>query len=144
VAATDHPAQRHPDVVEAVAEWIEDREPDWMVLGMDETVDQVVRHGVSVRPDHDHLLASAITAIIAANGRVIVPAAVRMEAGWRRRDPAAAGANRLVSNTPRAERISGRPDRDSRRGAGSVDAPCAPVEVPTSDVAGRQVARKTA
>lgn len=35
---------------------------------------------------------------MAANGTMVVPTAVRLEAGWRRRDPAAAGANRLVSN----------------------------------------------
>ncbi|MGH3871846.1 MAG: hypothetical protein ACRDSR_10100 [Pseudonocardiaceae bacterium] len=56
VAGTDHPAQRHPDVVEAVAEWVEGREPDWMLAGVDETVDQVLQHvemiaaGVGVRP----------------------------------------------------------------------------------------------
>lgn len=47
---------------------------------------------------HDRRRASVIAAIMAANGTVGVPTAVRVEAGWRRRDPAAAGANRLVSN----------------------------------------------
>lgn len=56
VAGTDHPAERHPDVVEAVAEWVEGREPDWMLVSVDETVDQVLRHvemiaaGVGIRP----------------------------------------------------------------------------------------------
>lgn len=35
---------------------------------------------------------------MAANGRVVVPTAVRVEAGWRRRDHGAANANRLVGN----------------------------------------------
>lgn len=46
---------------------------------------------------HDRRRASVMTALMAANGTVVVPAAVRVEAGWRRRDPAVAGANRLVS-----------------------------------------------
>ncbi len=56
VAGTDHPAQRHPDVVEAVAQWVESREPDWLLISVDKTVDQVLRHvemiaaGVGVRP----------------------------------------------------------------------------------------------
>lgn len=56
VAGSGHPAERHPDVVEAVAEWVEGREPDWMLISVDETVDQVLRHvemiaaGVGVRP----------------------------------------------------------------------------------------------
>lgn len=47
---------------------------------------------------HDRRRACVVTAIMAANGKVVVPTAVRVEAGWRRRDPAAAGANRLVGN----------------------------------------------
>ncbi|PZS23568.1 MAG: hypothetical protein DLM60_02175 [Pseudonocardiales bacterium] len=35
---------------------------------------------------------------MAANGRVVVPTAVRVEAGWRRREAAEAEANRLVSS----------------------------------------------
>ncbi|MGH3693186.1 MAG: hypothetical protein ACRDRX_04165 [Pseudonocardiaceae bacterium] len=56
VAGTDHPAQRHPDIVEAVAQWVESREPDWPLISVDETVDQVLRHvemiaaGVGIRP----------------------------------------------------------------------------------------------
>jgi hypothetical protein len=56
VAGSGHPAEHHPDVVEAVAEWVEGREPDWMLISVDETVDQVLRHvemiaaGVGVRP----------------------------------------------------------------------------------------------
>ncbi|MCA1676435.1 MAG: hypothetical protein LC799_31110 [Actinobacteria bacterium] len=56
VAGTGHAAERHPDVVEAVAEWVESREPDWVFFAADETVDQVLRHvemvaaGVGVRP----------------------------------------------------------------------------------------------
>ncbi|MGH3933016.1 MAG: hypothetical protein ACRDTF_23925 [Pseudonocardiaceae bacterium] len=100
---------------------------------------------------HDRRRASVVAAIVAANGRVAVPTAVRVEAGWRRRDPAAAGANRLVgSDIP-----LGRTDADRavqlRRlvpAASVVDAavavaaetlaaeaPCAAVDVLTSDIA---------
>jgi len=44
----------------------------------------------------DRRRAAVVEAIAAANGRILVPTAVRVEAGWRRRDPAAAYANRLV------------------------------------------------
>ncbi|MGH9243444.1 MAG: hypothetical protein ACRD29_03825 [Acidimicrobiales bacterium] len=37
-----------------------------------------------------------IAAIAAANGRRVVPSAVRVEAGWDRSHPRAANANRLV------------------------------------------------
>jgi ADP-ribose pyrophosphatase YjhB (NUDIX family) len=56
VAGTGHPAEGRADVVEAVAEWIEAREPDWMVRAADETVDHTLRYvemivaGVGVRP----------------------------------------------------------------------------------------------
>lgn len=56
VAGTGHPAEGHADVVEAVAEWIETREPDWVVRAADETVDHALRYvemvvaGVGVRP----------------------------------------------------------------------------------------------
>lgn len=56
VAGTGHPAERHPDAVQAVAQWVEGREPDWMLVSVDETVDQVLRHvemiaaGVGFRP----------------------------------------------------------------------------------------------
>jgi len=43
---------------------------------------------------------------VAANGRVAVPTAVRVEAGWRRRDPGAAGANRLVGTDVPLDRSS--------------------------------------
>ena len=41
--------------------------------------------------------AAVIEAISAANGRCVVPTAVRGEAHWDRTDPAAARANRLVT-----------------------------------------------
>jgi len=92
-----------------------------------------------------------VAAIVAANGRVAVPTAVRVEAGWRRRDPVAADANRLVGTDLPLDR----PDADRavqlRRlvpAASVVDAvvsvaaerlaaeaPCAVVDVLTSDVA---------
>lgn len=40
--------------------------------------------------------ATVLEAIMAANGRVLVPSAVRVEARWSRRDPSAATANQLV------------------------------------------------
>lgn len=40
--------------------------------------------------------AAVIEAVAAANGRRLVPTAVRAEAGWRRRDARAADANRLI------------------------------------------------
>lgn len=43
-AGTGHPAEHHPDVVEGVADWVEGREPDWVLTTADETVDQVLRH----------------------------------------------------------------------------------------------------
>lgn len=66
---------------------------------------RVVRHLVldneaaqallSTRSD-DPQRAAVVEAVTAANGRVAVPTAVRVEAGWRRRDPLAATANRLA------------------------------------------------
>lgn len=56
VSGTGHPAESRVDVVEAVAEWIEAREPDWMVRAADKTVDDALRYvemivaGVGVRP----------------------------------------------------------------------------------------------
>lgn len=44
----------------------------------------------------DRRRAAVVKAVTAANGQVVVPTPVRVEAGWRRRDPAAAGANRLA------------------------------------------------
>lgn len=46
--------------------------------------------------DSDRARAEVFLAISAANGRRIVPTAVRCEADWRRADPVAANANRLV------------------------------------------------
>ena len=45
---------------------------------------------------HDAKRREVIAAVMAANGRCAVPTAVRCEAWWRRIDPAAANANRLV------------------------------------------------
>ena len=44
VRGTGHPAARHPELVEAAAQWIEDREPDWIFVNADETIDQVLRY----------------------------------------------------------------------------------------------------
>jgi len=46
----------------------------------------------------DRRRGAVVEAIMAANGRVAVPTAVRVEAGRRRRDHGAANANRLVGN----------------------------------------------
>lgn len=54
-AGTGHPAEQHPGIVEAVAQWVEGREPDWLLTSVDDTVDQVLRHvemiaALGVRP----------------------------------------------------------------------------------------------
>lgn len=46
--------------------------------------------------EHNPKRAAVIAAIAAANGRRVVPSAVRVEAGWDRSQPRAANANRLV------------------------------------------------
>ena len=48
--------------------------------------------------EHHPTRKQVVTAITAANGRRVVPTAVRAEAGWRRADPAAAYANQLVGD----------------------------------------------
>ena len=99
----------------------------------------------------DRRRAAAVVAIVAANGRVAVPTAVRVEAGWRRRDPASADANRLVGADVPLDRVDADRAVQLRRlvpAASVVDAtvavaaetlaaevPCAAVEVLTSDVA---------
>lgn len=98
----------------------------------------------------DRRRTSVVAAIMAANGRVVVPTAVRVEAGWRRRDPAAAGANQLASNdapldcadadravqlrrlVPTASVVDATVAVAAERVA--ADVPCAVVEVLTSDV----------
>lgn len=53
VSGSDHPAATRPDLVAAVAEWVERRVPDWPVAGaVDETVDLVL--------DHVAMLASGV------------------------------------------------------------------------------------
>lgn len=65
----------------------------------------LVRHLVLDTEAADALLASTpispkratvILAIAAANGQLVVPTAVRGEAGWDRTDPVSADANRLI------------------------------------------------
>lgn len=112
-------------------------------------LDNEAAQALSSTRAHDRRRASVVAAIVAANGRVAVPTAVRVEAGWRRRDPAAAVANRLVGHDVPLDR----PDADRavqlRRlvpTASVVDttvavaaervaaeAPCTVVEVLTSD-----------
>ncbi len=99
---------------------------------------------------HDRRRACVVTAIMAANGKVVVPTAVRVEAGWRRRDPAAADANRLVSTDVPLNGVDADRAVQLRRLAPSAsvvdvtvvvaaervaaDVPYAVVEVLTSDV----------
>jgi hypothetical protein len=99
---------------------------------------------------HDRRRASVVTAIMAANGKVVVPTAVRMQAGWRRRDPASAGANQLVSHDVPLDGVDADRAVQLRRLAPSssvvdatvvvaaervaTDTPCTVVEVLTSDV----------
>lgn len=44
VRGTGHPAERRPELVEAAAQWIEDREPDWILVNADETIDLLLRY----------------------------------------------------------------------------------------------------
>jgi len=113
-------------------------------------LDNEAAHALSAGRAHDRRRASVVTAIMAANGRVVVPTAVRVEADWRRRAPAAAGANRLVSNDIPLDGVDADRAVQLRRlvpSASVVDAtvivaaervaadvPCAVVEVLTSDV----------
>lgn len=92
--------------------------------------------------------AMVIEAVMAANGRVLVSSAVRVEARWSRRDPAAAPANQLVPDEDPLDRAGA--DRASElrqvvEAASVVDAAVAVaverspaadiVEVLTSDTA---------
>ncbi|MGH3855041.1 MAG: hypothetical protein ACRDR6_16400 [Pseudonocardiaceae bacterium] len=56
-------------------------------------LDNEAAQALSSSRARDPRRASVVAAIMAANGRVVVPTAVRVEASWRRRDPAAAEAN---------------------------------------------------
>lgn len=92
--------------------------------------------------------ATVLEAIMAANGRVLVASAVRVEARWSRRDPSAAAANQLVPDEDPLDRAGA--DRASElcgvvRAASVVDATVAVaaerspsadvVEILTSDTA---------
>lgn len=94
-----------------------------------------------------HKRAEVLTAVMAANGVRVVPTAVRVEAGWDRRDPAAADANRLVPADDTLDRQGADRATALRRRAArgsAVDAtvalaaermpPTRVVEVLTSDV----------
>ncbi|MGH3978670.1 MAG: hypothetical protein ACRDRZ_06670 [Pseudonocardiaceae bacterium] len=99
----------------------------------------------------DKRRATVVEAIVAANGRIAVPTAVRVEAGWRRRDHGAANANRLAGNDAPLDGVGADRAVQLRRlvPAASVvdttvavaaervadDFACAVVEVLTSDVA---------
>ena len=114
-------------------------------------LDNEAAQALSSSRAHDRRRASVVTAIMAANGRVVVPTVVRVEAGWRRRNPAAAGANRLVSNdvpldsadadravtlrrlVPTASVVDATVAVAAERVA--ADVACAVVEILTSDVA---------
>lgn len=113
-------------------------------------LDNEAAHRLVSARTHDRRRASVIAAIVAANGTVVVPSAVRVEAGWRRRDAAAASANRLVSKDIPLDRTNADRAVELRRlvpTASVVDTtvavaaehlateiPCAAVEVLTSDV----------
>ncbi|MGH3871845.1 MAG: hypothetical protein ACRDSR_10095 [Pseudonocardiaceae bacterium] len=114
-------------------------------------LDNEAAQALSSSRRHDRRRASVVAAIVAANGTVVVSTAVRVEAGWRRRDPTTATANRLVSNDVALDRADADRAVQLRRlvpTASVVDAtvavaaervaadvPCAVVEVLTSDVA---------
>jgi hypothetical protein len=110
---------------------------------------EAARALLSTRPT-DSERASVIAAIMAANGGAVVPLAVRIEAGWRRRDPSAAEANRFAPVDATLERAAADRAVEFRRfhaGASVVDVAVAVtaerrgaiqshavVEVLTSDV----------
>lgn len=96
--------------------------------------------------DGDRARAEVFLAVAAANGRRVVPTAVRCEAGWRRADRVAANANRLVPDDDHLDRAGADRVVGLRRAvssASSVDAAVAVaaerladsavVEVLTSD-----------
>lgn len=112
-------------------------------------LDNEAVHALLSRRQHDRRRAAVVEAVMAADGVVAVPTAVRGEAGWRRTDPRAALANRLVRHdlpldAPGADRIVEL--RRAVSGASVVDASIAVaaervspdrgdvVEVLTSDV----------
>lgn len=64
---------------------------------------EAVRALLSTRPN-DPTRAVVFQALAAANGGRVVPTAVRAEAGWRRTDPKAANANRLVARDDELDR----------------------------------------
>jgi hypothetical protein len=41
---TNHPVADHSEVVDAVADWWERKDPDWVMAAADETVDEVLHH----------------------------------------------------------------------------------------------------
>jgi len=65
---------------------------------------EAVRALLSMRSS-DRKRAMVVEAIAAANGQRVVPTAVRGEAGWRRTDPKAANANRLVAVDDELDRV---------------------------------------
>lgn len=92
--------------------------------------------------------ATVLEAVMAANGRVLVPSAVRVEALWSRRDPVAAPANQLVPDEDPLDRAGADRGSELRRSIGTasvVDAavavaaerspPADIVEILTSDTA---------
>lgn len=58
----------------------------------------------------DRKRATVVAAVLAANGRRVVPTAVRSEADWSRGDPETANANRLVPEDDPLDRAGA--DRD--------------------------------
>lgn len=83
--------------------------------------------------------ATVLEAILAANGSCLVPTAVRCEAWWRRADPQAANANRLVPSDDVLDRPGADRDVELRRAvptASLVDAAVmmAAERAPAADV----------
>jgi len=44
IRGSGHPAEGQPDLVRAAAEWIERRDPDWILVDADGTVDLLLRY----------------------------------------------------------------------------------------------------
>lgn len=84
----------------------------------------------------DRIRAAVVEALAAADGRRLVPTAVRGEAGWRRRDPRAAEANRLVPDDDPLDRDAADRVVRLRRDVGSASVVDAAVAVTAERVAG--------
>lgn len=98
-------------------------------------LDNEAVRGLLSRAPVDRARTVVVEALAAADGRRIAPSAVRGEAGWRRADPRAADANRLVPDDDPLDR--GGADRvvELRRAVPSASVVDAAVAVAAERVA---------